>query len=266
MHHVESERHDTIGTRNCRLAALRSFYRFVADREPLAAAQCAAVLRIPIKKGPRRALAYLDSEEVNAILRQPDRTTLEGQRDEALLSLLYNSGARIQEALSLCPSGIRLTSPAHVRLYGKGRKERISPIWPETAELLAALLKRQPRLDHEPVFVNRYGRPLGAAGVRFKLAKYVRAAAKELPSLRQKRVHPHTFRHTVGVQMVAAGIDLTTIRSLFGHVSLDTTSHYARANLETKRHAIEQVDRSTRPRNPPRWKRNPNLLAWLDSL
>lgn len=266
LHHVESERGDTIGTRNCRLAALRSFYRFLADREPLAAAQCAAVLRIPVKKGPRPALAYLDNEEVNAILRQPDRSTLEGQRDEALLSLLYNTGARIQEALGLCPSGIRLTSPAHVRLYGKGRKERISPIWPETAELLAALLKRQPRLDHEPVFVNRYGRPLGAAGVRFKLAKYVRAAAKELPSLQRKRVHPHTFRHTVGVQMVAAGIDLTTIRSLFGHVSLDTTNHYARANLETKRRAIEQVDRSTRPRNPPRWKRNPNLLAWLDSL
>ncbi|MGO9792927.1 MAG: tyrosine-type recombinase/integrase [Solirubrobacteraceae bacterium] len=266
LHHVETERHDTIGTRNCRLAAIRSFYRFVADREPLAVAQCAAVLRIPTKKTGRPAVGYLDSEEVTAILRQPDRSTLEGQRDHALLALLYNSGARIQEALSLCPDAVRLTAPAHVRLYGKGRKERISPLWPETAELLAALLKRQPRPDHEPLFVNRYGRPLGAAGVRFKLAKYVQAAARELPSLQRKHVHPHTFRHTVGVQMVAAGIDLPTIRSLFGHVSLDTTNHYARANLETKRRALEQIDRSTRPSSPPRWKRNPNLLAWLDAL
>ena len=266
LRHVESERRASIGTRNCRLAALRSFYRFVADREPLAAAQCAAALRIPFKKGSRPALAYLDSEEVAAILRQPARSTLIGQRDHALLALLYNTGARIQEALSLCPSSIRLAAPAQVKLYGKGRKERICPLWPETAALLAALLKRQPRPEHEPVFVNRYGQPLGAAGVRFKLAQYVRAAAKELPSLQKKRVHPHTFRHTAGVQLVAAGVDITVIRSWLGHVSLDTTNHYARANLETKRRALEQVDRSTRPGSPPRWRRNPDLLAWLDSL
>jgi site-specific recombinase XerD len=265
LHHVESERHDTVGTRNCRLAAIRSFYRFVADREPLAAMQCAAVLRIPLKKGPKAEVGYLDSEEVAAILRQPDRSTVEGQRDHALLALLYNSGARIQEALSLCPCGIRFTPP-HVKLFGKGRKERICPLWPETAELLAALLKRQPRGDAEPVFVNRYGRPLGAAGVRFKLAHYVKEAAKEVPSIQKKHISPHTFRHTVGVQMVAAGIDITVIRSVLGHVSLDTTNHYARANIETKRRALELVDRSTRPSGPPRWRKNPNLLDWLDSL
>lgn len=266
LKHVESERRTSIGTRNCRLAAIRSFYRFVADREPLAAMQCAAVLRIPIKKGYRTEPVYLDSEEVTAILRQPDCSTLEGQRDHALLAFLYNTGARIQEALNLCPSNIRLANPAQVKLYGKGRKERICPLWPETAELLTALLKRQPRPDHEPLFVNRYGRPLGAAGVRFKLAQYVRAAAKELPPLQNKRVHPHTFRHTAGVQLVAAGVDVTVIRSWLGHVSLDTTNHYARANLETKRRALEQVDRSTRSGSPPRWRRNPDLLNWLDSL
>jgi site-specific recombinase XerD len=264
--HVEVERRDTIGTRNCRLAAIRSFYRFVADREPLAAAQCAAVLRIPTKKAARPSISYLDSEEVTAILRQPNRSTLDGQRDHALLALLYNTGARIQEALSLCPSAVRLAAPAQVRLYGKGRKERICPLWPETADLLAALRKRQPRPDSEPLFVNRYGRPLGAAGVRYKLAQYVRAAATELPTLREKHITPHTFRHTAGVQLVAAGVDITVIRSWLGHVSLDTTNHYARANLETKRRAIELVDRSTRPGKPPRWKRNPNLLAWLDTL
>lgn len=266
LKHVESERRTSIGTRNCRLAAIRSFYRFVADREPMAAMQCAAVLRIPVKKGARAEPSYLDSEEVSAILRQPDRSTPEGQRDHALLAFLYNAGARIQETLDLRPGDIRLTAPAQVKLYGKGRKERICPIWPETAALLAALLKRQPRPSDEPLFVNRYGRPLGAAGVRFKLAQYVEAAAKGLPSLQKKRVHPHTFRHTAGVQLVAAGVDVTVIRSWFGHVSLDTTNHYARANIETKRRALEQIDRSTRPGGPPRWKRNPDLLAWLDAL
>jgi len=114
LDHSEKERHVSIGTRNCRLAALRSFFCFVADREPLAAGQCAEVLRIPIKRGPRRRISYLDSAEVAAILAEPDRQTLEGQRDHALLALLYNTGARIQEALDLCPQAVRLESPAQV--------------------------------------------------------------------------------------------------------------------------------------------------------
>ena len=129
LDHSEKERHVSIGTRNCRLAALRSFFCFVADREPLAAGQCAEVLRIPIKRGPRRGISYLESAEVAAILAEPDRQTLEGQRDHALLALLYNTGARIQEALDLCPQAVRLESPAQVRLVGKGRKERPCPIW-----------------------------------------------------------------------------------------------------------------------------------------
>ena len=130
LDHSEKERHVSIGTRNCRLAALRSFFCFVADREPLAAGQCAEVFRIPIKRGPRRGISYLESAEVAAILAEPDRQTLEGQRDHALLALLYNPGARIQEALDLCPQAVRLESPAQVRLVGKGRKERPCPIFP----------------------------------------------------------------------------------------------------------------------------------------
>jgi site-specific recombinase XerD len=266
LKHVESERHTSIGTRNCRLAAIRSFYRFVADREPLAALQCAAVLRIPAKKGKSAEPEYLDIEEIAAILSQPDRSTPQGQRDHALLAFLYNTGARIQEALGLCPRDIRLSAPAQVKLRGKGRKDRICPLWPETADLLAALLLRQPRPDDAPVFVNRYGQPLGAAGVRFKLAQYVVSAARGVPSLAKKHVHPHTFRHTAGVQLVAAGVDVTVIRSWLGHVSLNTTNHYARANIETKRQALERVDRSSRPAVPPRWKRNADLMTWLDAL
>ncbi len=266
LEHIERDRKDSIATRNCRLAALRSFYRFVADREPLAAAQCAEVLRIPVKRGRRRTLTYLEPEEVTAILAQPDKRTVQGQRDHALFALLYNTGGRIQEILNLTPNAARLESPAQVQLLGKGRKARTCPLWPETAKLLAALLRRQPRKPDEPIFINRYGRPLGASGVRFRLKQYVREAAKLVPRLADKRVSPHTFRHTAAVHLVAAQVDVTVIQSLLGHARLDTTALYAQANLETKRKAIEQVDGDARRTKPPRWKRNPEILAWLDAL
>lgn len=264
LQHCEQDRKVSTGTRNCRLAALRGFFAYVSAREPLLAAQCAEVLRIPTKRAPRRALRSLDPEEVRAILAQPDRNTMDGQRDHALLSLLYNTGLRIQEALNLSPKEVRLMSPAQVRVIGKGQKERICPLWPETVAILKALLKRQPKGDQERIFVNRYGDPLGASGVRFKLRRYVEAAAKEIPSLADKRVSPHLFRHTTAVHLVAAGVDITVIRSLLGHADLNTTNHYAQANLETKRRALETVN--NRPGKPPRWRREPGLLEWLDSL
>lgn len=266
LEYLEKDRKVSIGTRNCRLAAIHSFFAFVAHREPLAIAQCTAIAHIPVKKRSRPAMCYMDAEEIAAILREPDRSSLEGQRDHALLAFLYNTGARIQEALDVCPRAIRFDSPAQVELLGKGRKSRICPLWPETVDVLTALLRRQPRADDEPVFVNRYGQPLGAAGVRFKLKQYVRAAARHVPSLTTKRITPHTWRHSVGVQLVAAGVDVTVIRNWLGHARLDTTNHYARANLETKRRALEQVAPSTKPGRPPRWRRNPELLVWLDSL
>jgi site-specific recombinase XerD len=266
LQYIESTRSVSIGTRNCRLAALRSFFRFVAEREPATSSQCAAILRIPTKKASNRDVCYLDEAEVAAILRQPNRSTPEGQRDHALFSLLYNTGARIQEALDLRPLDIRFKVPAQVRLIGKGRKERICPIWDETAQLIAALLKRTPRKEDERVFVNRYGQPLGGAGVRYRLGQYVDDAAKSLPTLVKKEVTPHTFRHTVGVALVSAGVDVTVIRNWLGHASLDTTNHYARANLETKRMTLEKFGKTTRADKPPRWRRDADLSSWLDSL
>jgi site-specific recombinase XerD len=263
---TEQARGDTIGTRNCRLAALRSFFGFVAAREPTALAQCTAILQVPAKKAPIRSPSYLDPDEVKAILAQPNRSTIEGQRDHALLAFLYNTGARIQEALTVSPQAIRLDPPASVRLYGKGRKERVCPLWSETVSLLRAMLLRQPRADNEPIFVNRYGLPMGASGVRFKLAEYVTAAAETMASLKSKHVTPHSFRHATAVHLVAAGVDITVIRSWLGHASLDTTNHYAQANLETKREALERFETSSRPAKPPSWKRDPSVLAWLDSL
>jgi len=266
LQYTENERGDTIGTRNCRLAALRSFFSFVADREPTAIAQCAEILHIPTKKAPIHAPCYLEPEEVKVILAQPDRSTLEGQRDYVLLSFLYNTGARIQEALDVCPQAIRFEPPACVRLYGKGKKERLAPLWPETASLLRTLLRRQPRADDAPIFVNRYGVPLGASGVRFKLANYVEAAAQTVPSLASKRVTPHSFRHATAVHLVAAGVDITVIRSWLGHVSLDTTNHYAQANLETKRKALERLENLSGPPKRSSWKEDKSVLAWLDTL
>jgi len=266
LQHTEQERKTSIGTRNCRLAALRSFFSFVAGREPLAAGQCAEVLRIPTKRAPQPAICHLEDNEVAAILDQPDRSTIEGQRDHVLLSVLYNTGARIQEALNITPRNLRLESPLHVRLFGKGRKERICPLWPETVGLLKALLKREPRGDDDSIFVNRYGKPLGAAGVRSKLKRYVESAAQGTPSLVGKHVSPHTFRHSAAVGLVAAGVDVTVIRDWLGHVSLDTTNHYARANVETKRKALEKVGCAARRGKPPRWKRSSELMAWLNSL
>ena len=266
LHHPEHGRNATIGTRNCRLAAIRSFFSFVADKDPEYVAQCAEVLTVPLKREPTSAPCYLEPGEVEAILAQPDRTTLEGMRDHALLSFLYNSGARIQEALDLCSNAIRFDAPNCARLYGKGRKERICPLWPETVTLLSKLLERQPRAPDERIFVNRYGEPLGASGVRFKLAAYVEEATKSVPSLRSKHVTPHSFRHATAVHLVAAGVDITVIRSWLGHVSLDTTNHYAQANLETKRKALEQVGAPAASNVPPLWKRDASLMEWLDTL
>lgn len=266
LNHIERERHSTTITRNCRLAALRSFFSFVAEHEPLAAKQCAEVLHVPFKRATRRAMVYLDSAEVASILSQPERSNPEGQRDHALLSLLYNTGSRIQEALNLRLQDLHLKSPAHVRLMGKGQKERISPIWPETAELLTSLIERNGVRPDERLFINRYGAPLTASGFRFRLRQYVRSATVKQPTLSQKRITPHVFRHTTAVHLVAAGVDVTVIRSWLGHAHLDTTNRYAQANLETKRKALEQVDPSLRSSKPPRWKRDEDLLAWLDSL
>lgn len=153
-----------------------------------------------------------------------------------------------------------------MRLIGKGRKERICPLWPETVLLLKKLLERKPRAPEQRLFVNRYGQPLSASGVRFKLASYVKAAAETEPSLHTKHVTPHSFRHATAMHLFSAGVDVTVIRSWLGHVSLDTTSHYAKANLETKRKALEQVSLPATAVQPPSCKRDAGLLAWLDTL
>lgn len=264
LEHLERDRKVSVGTRNCRLAALRSFFSYVASREPLAFAQCTTVLHIPTKRAPTRVPVHLEPKEIKLILDAIAEDSVLGQRDHALLNFLYTTGARIQEALDVCPRDIRFEHPPCVRLFGKGRKERISPLWPETTALLKSLLRRQPRPDDQPLFVNRYGRPLGASGVRQKLALYSARAASLAPALLKKRITPHSFRHSAAVSLVSAGNDTTVIRSFLGHASLDTTNLYAQANLATKREALERLEPPAS--RPPRWKRERGILEWLDSL
>jgi site-specific recombinase XerD len=222
------------------------------------------VLHIPTKRAATRVPVHLEPKEIKLILSAIKTETILGQRDHALLSFLYNTGARIQEALDVCPRDIRFEPPPCVRLFGKGCKERICPLWPETVTLLKSLLRRQSRPEDEPLFLNRYGRPLGASGLRQKLALYRARAGTAAPSLAKKRITPHSFRHSAAVSLVSSGNDVTVIRSWLGHASLDTTNLYAQANLAAKREALERLEPPVS--RAPRWKRERGILEWLDSL
>jgi site-specific recombinase XerD len=256
----------TTSTRNLRLAAIHSFFGFVARREPRVASHCRAILDIPMKRSIRRAIAHLEVEEVDAILGQADRSTIGGRRDYLLVLLLFNTGGRIEEVLNLRLADVRLDPPAQVKFLGKGRRERVSPIWPETARQIKAFIKRSGTTGDDFIFLNRYGRRLTSGGARFNLAKYVRRAARVAPSLSTKRVTPHLFRHTCAMQLVGAGVDIAVISNWLGHAHLDTTSIYARASLEAKRKALAQLEKGFRPQTNVPWKKGSALLDWLRAL
>ena len=192
---AERARKVKIATRNCRLAAIKGFFSFLADKDPTWGAHCAAVLRIPMKRGPKREPCSMDRDETEAILAQPDQASELGMRDRALLAFLYNTGARISEVLAVSTQDLRLESPFQVKLFGRGRKERICPLWPETVQLLRALLCEQKLAPNEVIFRNRYGEPLSASGVRFRLRSYLAKATQNAPRLTAKQITPHTFRH-----------------------------------------------------------------------
>jgi site-specific recombinase XerD len=266
LEHLHSRRNASVSTRNCRLAALHSVFRYLADREPLAALQCNTILQIPMKKGVQRKPQYLESREIEAILRQPDTATREGHRDKALFTLLYNTGARIQEALDLRVRSVSLDSPRTVTLLGKGQKERTLAIWKDTAQWIRSYLRRTPSGPDDFLFVNRYGRQLTRSGARFRLKGYVARAAKTEASLRRHKVSAHTFRHTAAVHLVSSGVNVEVIRAVLGHADVGTTNHYSEASAETKRAALERVGAKRRPSQPPRWRRDNGVLQILDSL
>lgn len=263
---LETARGNGVTTRNHRLAVIRSFFRFVSANAPEAVQQCSQVLAIPLKRGDSRNVDYLTTDEITAVFLQIPAATAEGRRHDALLRFLYNTGARVQEAIDVRASDLHLDSPGHVLLRGKGRKERICPLWPDSVDRLRRLLAER-RLDPaqpSPVFTNRDQQPLTRFGVRYILTKYVRAATPQCPSLARKSVHPHTVRHTTAMHLLQSGVDLNTIRCWLGHASVTTTNRYVEIDLEMKRRALEGT-------TPPPGTGEPviadaGLLAWLESL
>lgn len=269
LHHLETERHNAVPTRNARLAAIHAFARFTAIEHPEHLELCQRILAVPFKRARPRLVEYLEAREIAAILDAPDQATHDGRRDHALLLTLFNTGARVQELLDVRPSDLQLVRPFQVRLRGKGRKERLCPLWPRTVKVLRALLVE---LEIESsstrvLFRNRRGEPLTRFGVRYLLTKYRNEAAAVAPTLDAKRVHPHVIRHTTAVHLLQAGVDLVTISHWLGHASVETTNRYATVDLEMKRAAIAKA----RPvgavaPSVAAWRTDRTILQWLEAL
>lgn len=268
LEHLSNQRANLASSRNIRLAAIRAFFRWLASVEPQHLMTCKGVIDIPNAAEKDTAVQYLERDEYQAVLSAIDSGGPKGTRDYALLALLYNTGARVQEVLNLRVSDFQLERPYLVRLLGKGNKERVCTLWPETVEWINELLRIRhirPSSD-EILFVNRFGSPLTRHGVRYLLRRAGEHASKKQDSLRLKSLHPHVIRHTTGMHMYQSGVDMATIQNIFGHVHLSTTERYARADLEMKRAALEKCRPLTDKPQVPLWKTETGILDFLKSL
>lgn len=269
LNHLESNRKNGIGTRNIRLSALHSFFRYLAAMYPDYLDQSQRILSIPFKRMSTRTIEYLEFDEIMAVFKVVDRSTSDGRRDYALLWLMFNTGARVEEIINLKANDLQLSSPFSVRIFGKGQKERICPIWPETAQILREYIEERGIDLRRPVtlFRNYLGRPLTRFGVRYILEKYLRKAALIQPSLKKKRLHPHSMRHSTAVHLLKSGIDLSSIANWLGHVSPTTTNKYATMDMEMKQQAIEKAKLLCKENtSQTSWRKDPDILAWLESL
>ena len=228
------------------------------------------MIALPFKRGARETpISYLERAEIGAVLKSIDRGTALGRRDYALFALMFNTGARVQEALDLRRRDVRLEAPPQVRLHGKGNKVRLCPIWPVTAKLLEAYIRELPSPEGDPadalLFTNARGGPLTRFGVRYLLRRYVDAAAKQSPGMRDKSNHPHSLRHSTAIALLKSGVDFATISQWLGHAGLNTTMRYARADIDLKRQAIAQVfpDALAPPRGGRFQPDGSDLVGWL---
>src|SRR5580700_7051564 len=262
---LETSRGNTIRTRNSRLAAVQTFFRYVAGREPALAATCSPVLSIPAKKALRPLLGYLSEQELGHLLAQIDRLATRGERDYVLLSILYDTGARIQELLDLTPRDFHLETPPFVRVRGKGRRERLCPLLPQSARLVRTFLSAQGRRldEQEPLLQNRQGARLTRHGARYILLKYLRRATSSMPTLARPRISPHTMRHTKGMHLLQSGVPLVMVKDFLGHVDLKSTEVYVQADLEMKRKALDLTSGLLVPQAP---RLSASLIDWLESL
>ena len=266
---LEGERKCSISTRNQRLAALHSFFRYVQAEEPAGMFHFQKVTAIPIKKVKKTVVEYLNPEAMKLLLEQPDKHTPKGRRDLTLISVLYDSGARVQELIDIRVCDVTLQTPAVLTLIGKGNKTRRVPIMKNTAALLQNYLLEnkldKPWRNESPLFTNSQNDKLTRKGVTYILSKYVESARKT-STLLPSKVNNHMLRHSKAMHLLQAGVNLIYIRDFLGHVDLKTTEIYARADTEMKRKAIENVYPDLIDSNLPDWSKDQALLSWLSEI
>jgi len=251
-------------TRNLRLTAVHSFFRYAALEAPSHAAQIQRVLAIPAKRFTRTLVPFLSRPEVDALLAAPDQHTWSGRRDHALFLLAVQTGLRLSELTGLQRDDLHLGAGAHVRVVGKGRKERCTPLSKNTRAVLAAWMREPPKVAAQPLFPNAQGGRLSEHGVQYLLSKHVTAAAAACSSLKTKRVSPHVLRHTAAMDLLQEGVDQSVIALWLGHESIETTQIYLDANLALKEKIL---DKTTPPNGTPgRYRPDDRLLAFLKAL
>ena len=273
LDHLEQQRGNVTATRNQRPGALKTFFRFLARQEPTLIAVCERVCAICGKRTDQKLFETLETGEVQALLQAPDPSTLDGARDAVLLGMFYNTGARVQELVDLNLDDLQLDNLSQATLTGKGRKQRIVPLWAETARAIGHYLqlRRQAGIDSQAIFLNARGQRLTRFGINHIIARHRAQAAHRCPSLQHKHVTAHTFRHTVALHMVQVGEELPTVQRLLGHADIKTTSKYVDIDLNMKRTAIERGTIRTQdpgqdlPQTKPAWRTVP-LLAFLKEL
>jgi integrase/recombinase XerD len=269
--YLEQQRGNAVDTRNLRLTAIHSLFRCVSRQIPELIEHATQIQNIPFRRTTQPTVSYLEKAEIDALLATPDRSSLQGQRDYALLLFLYNTGARATEAAQTNIGALHLdNSPAFVRFIGKGRKVRLCPLWSHTVEDLRGLLRsRLEGPEDMPVFLNVRRQRITRFGIHTLVERTVAKAATTTPSLRQKKVSPHTIRHTTAVHLLRAGVDINTIRAWLGHVSVETTNRYAQVDLEMKAKALETCALPDAERSidrTPTWHQDRDLMAFLASL
>jgi integrase/recombinase XerD len=262
--HVEKVRRNSARSRNTRLAAIRSFYRYVAMNEPAHALHCQRILAMPNKRYVRRTVDFIDRTEMEALLAAPDSATWIGRRDRAILLLALQTGLRVSELINLDCSDVVLGTGAHIRCEGKGRKQRSTPLRRDTIKTIEAWLRERAGDDDEPVFPTIRGDRLSRDAVEHIVRKYTLAASKACASLNRKRVSPHILRHSTAMDLLQNGVDRTVIALWLGHESVETTQIYMHADMRLKEKALARVASTTS--RPGRYRPDDALLSFLESL
>ncbi len=269
---VQQERKCGNATRNYRLAAIHSFFCYLQYECPEHLYQWQRVLSIKVKKHQKKNINYLTLEGIKLIFARIDATNVKGRRHLAMLALMYDSGARVQEIIDLTPSSIRLEPPYIIKILGKGRKERIVPLQNEQVDLLKTYMQEnkllEPHFNQNPLFFNCWGKKLTRSGVNYILKSYADIARKLNPALIPEPISCHVLRHSKAMHLLQAGVNLVYIRDILGHVSVQTTDVYARADSKQKREALEKAYVEVIPETDKEksWENNSSLLEWLKSL